>query len=461
MPSGARSTRSATSSTAFREGTGPDIDILVDLNFNYKTEGFRKMARAMEPFDLFWVEIDCYSPAALRTIRDSTIIPLASGECLFQRRGYQPFFERQAMDTVIIDTPWNGVAESLKIASVADTYEINVAPHNFYGHLATMMNAHFCSLVPNFRIMEIDLDRAPLVRRPGHRTLTHRERASGPAGRSGLGHRRQRGSSAGSSSSLGVHTKGLLTLPSERGCAKVTQSIFAWGDNDEAHRHKPKNRSQNRGRHRQPARSARHPALAPGQRRRAPSTSGPMTASCPMRSRSSSRTTPGSRSTSGWSTTRVRNSTSWPPRRPDLSADIVTVAGHRFRQFIDSDLLEPVDVAKLANWGKINPVFTDSEWIVINGEKWGVPILMGSEGLTYNSEKVTAEQAESWAVMFDPTFKGQTAYIVQDMMSIVLLYLGYDGNMIKYLGKPDEAAKGGRRCPQLHDRAQGHGAEVL
>jgi galactonate dehydratase len=146
---------------AFREGTGPDIDILVDLNFNYKTEGFRKMARAMEPFDLFWVEIDCYSPAALRTIRDSTIIPLASGECLFHRRGYQPFFERQAMDTVIIDTPWNGVAESLKIASVADTYEINVAPHNFYGHLATMMNAHFCALVPNFRIMEIDLDRAP------------------------------------------------------------------------------------------------------------------------------------------------------------------------------------------------------------------------------------------------------------------------------------------------------------
>jgi len=147
--------------TAFREGTGPDIDILVDLNFNYKTEGFRKMARAMEPFDLFWVEIDSYSPAALRTIRDSTIIPLASGECLFHRRGYQPFFETHAMDTVIIDTPWNGVAESLKIASVADTYEINVAPHNFYGHLATMMNAHFCAVVPNFRIMEIDLDRAP------------------------------------------------------------------------------------------------------------------------------------------------------------------------------------------------------------------------------------------------------------------------------------------------------------
>ncbi len=50
---------------AFREGAGPDVDILVDLNFNYKTEGFLKMARAMEPFDLFWVEIDTRDARAL------------------------------------------------------------------------------------------------------------------------------------------------------------------------------------------------------------------------------------------------------------------------------------------------------------------------------------------------------------------------------------------------------------
>jgi galactonate dehydratase len=44
---------------------------------------------------------------------------------------------------------------------MADAYEVNVAPHNFYGHLATMMNAHFCAALPNFRIMEIDPDRVP------------------------------------------------------------------------------------------------------------------------------------------------------------------------------------------------------------------------------------------------------------------------------------------------------------
>ena len=56
---------------------------------------------------------------------------------------------------------WNGFSESLKIASMADVYEVNVAPHNFYGHLASVISAHFCAAVPNFRIMETDIDSVP------------------------------------------------------------------------------------------------------------------------------------------------------------------------------------------------------------------------------------------------------------------------------------------------------------
>jgi L-alanine-DL-glutamate epimerase-like enolase superfamily enzyme len=54
---------------------------------------------------------------------------------------------------------WNGVWQSLKIAAAAEAFEVNIAPHNFYGHLATMMNAHFAAAVPNLRIMEVDIDR--------------------------------------------------------------------------------------------------------------------------------------------------------------------------------------------------------------------------------------------------------------------------------------------------------------
>lgn len=46
-------------------------------------------------------------------------------------------------------------------AAMADTYEVNIAPHNFYGPLATLMSAAFCAVVPNLRIMEIDPDTVP------------------------------------------------------------------------------------------------------------------------------------------------------------------------------------------------------------------------------------------------------------------------------------------------------------
>ncbi|MDD9915005.1 MAG: hypothetical protein OXT01_10130, partial [Rhodospirillaceae bacterium] len=69
------------------------------------------------------------------------------------------YFQAQSMDVAIIDAVWNGVWQSMKIAASAEAHEVNVAPHNFYGHLSTMMNVHFAAAVPNLRIMEIDIDR--------------------------------------------------------------------------------------------------------------------------------------------------------------------------------------------------------------------------------------------------------------------------------------------------------------
>ena len=146
---------------AFREGAGPDVDILLDLNFNFKTEGYLKVARALEPYDLFWYEIDIYDPDALALIRRSTRTPIASCESLFGTREFRPYFEQRSMDVAIIDVPWNGIWQSYKIAAMADAYEVNVAPHNFYGHLSTLMSAQFCAALPNFRIMEIDIDDVP------------------------------------------------------------------------------------------------------------------------------------------------------------------------------------------------------------------------------------------------------------------------------------------------------------
>jgi L-alanine-DL-glutamate epimerase-like enolase superfamily enzyme len=154
---------------ALDDGAGPDTDLLLDLNFNAKTEGYVRILRAIAHFEMFWVEIDTYSPEALGFIRRKSPHPISSCETLFGLREFNPYFREQAVDVAIVDTVWNGVWQSMKIAAAAEAHEVNVAPHNFYGHLCTMMSAHFAAAVPNLRIMEIDVDRLPW----DHELFTH------------------------------------------------------------------------------------------------------------------------------------------------------------------------------------------------------------------------------------------------------------------------------------------------
>jgi L-alanine-DL-glutamate epimerase-like enolase superfamily enzyme len=85
-------------------------------------------------------------------------------------RQYRPFLELHAMDVAIIDVPWNGFSQAVQIGRMAEAYEVNIAPHNYYSHLADLHSLHLCAVLPNVRIMEIDIDdvawKADLVTRP-------------------------------------------------------------------------------------------------------------------------------------------------------------------------------------------------------------------------------------------------------------------------------------------------------
>ena len=78
---------------------------------------------------------------------------------MFGRRGLRPFLEAGAADVAIIDVTWNGYLEAMKMADLAETYEVNVAPHNYCGGLlGDVISAHFAATVPNLRIVEHDVD---------------------------------------------------------------------------------------------------------------------------------------------------------------------------------------------------------------------------------------------------------------------------------------------------------------
>jgi galactonate dehydratase len=154
----------------FRAAVGPHVGLAIDLNYNFRTDGVLQIARLLEPFKMQWIEYDTWDPKALLQIKEATACPIASCESLVSARQYRPFCELQAIDVVIVDVAWNGFGQSVKIGHLAELYDLNIAPHNYNSPLADLHAAHLCAVLPNVRIMEIEVDDVPwkndLVTRP-------------------------------------------------------------------------------------------------------------------------------------------------------------------------------------------------------------------------------------------------------------------------------------------------------
>ena len=76
-------------------------------------------------------------------------------------RGIRPYLEARAVDFAIIDVQWNGMVNAMHMANLADSFSVNIAAHNYHGYLSTLMGAHLCAAVPNFRAMEFVVDEVP------------------------------------------------------------------------------------------------------------------------------------------------------------------------------------------------------------------------------------------------------------------------------------------------------------
>ncbi len=147
--------------SVLRDAVGPEIDIALDINANFRTEGAISLARALEPFELMWLEIDLRDPLALSQIKSSTRTPICSGEQMLNVRDYRPIFNLHAVDTIKVDVQWQGFSIAKFAADLAEVYELNVAPHNLSSHLSTFQGLNLSASVSNVRIMESDVDAPP------------------------------------------------------------------------------------------------------------------------------------------------------------------------------------------------------------------------------------------------------------------------------------------------------------
>ena len=145
----------------FREAIGPDTNLILDTNMHFRSDGNLRLASALGPYNLTWMEVDSEHPDTLKHLRDKAPMPIGSCEKYQGMDEYMPFFQSLAMDVAIIDVRWNGILQSKKIADIAQIFEINVAPHNHGSPLATLITAHFCYVVTNLLFMEYDVDDVP------------------------------------------------------------------------------------------------------------------------------------------------------------------------------------------------------------------------------------------------------------------------------------------------------------
>lgn len=142
---------------AVREAVGPHIDICVDCHGRFDEVSGMKIAKALEPYNLMWLEepVPAEVPESYARIRESTTTPICGGENWYLTHGFRYPLEIGAVDVIMPDLQkCGGLGEGQRIANMANTYNVPFAPHMVASYLGAMSSAHVCAAVPNFLILE-------------------------------------------------------------------------------------------------------------------------------------------------------------------------------------------------------------------------------------------------------------------------------------------------------------------
>ncbi len=137
---------------AAREAVGPDIEILIDNHARFDVPTAIRLAKALEPYDIFWFEepVGVESNTALKQVRDATNVPICVGERIHTRWEFVPILEQGLADFIMPDITWTGgISELKKICTQAESYYIPVSPHDASGPINVISGAQVMITVPN------------------------------------------------------------------------------------------------------------------------------------------------------------------------------------------------------------------------------------------------------------------------------------------------------------------------
>ena len=140
-----------------RDAVGCDMEILIEGHSRWDLNCALRIARALEPFDVLWME-DMIKPdnaGDLRRLAQESRVPHSVSERLITRYAFRDVLEAGAAHVVMPDIIWTGgITESKKIAVLAETYHLPVAPHDCTGLVTLYANLHLCASTNSAMILE-------------------------------------------------------------------------------------------------------------------------------------------------------------------------------------------------------------------------------------------------------------------------------------------------------------------
>lgn len=165
---------------AIREAVGPKVHIAVDVRCRLNTWSAIRMAQKLHPYDVYWYEEPLLwdNASALAEVTRAVDVQIATGERLYTRWEFRDVLEKNAARIIQPDICHaGGIWETRKIAAMAETYYVMVAPHNSNGPISTVASVHLDACTPNVVMQELvvwrldiynDLLTEPLVVEDGY-----------------------------------------------------------------------------------------------------------------------------------------------------------------------------------------------------------------------------------------------------------------------------------------------------
>ncbi|HWT07977.1 MAG TPA: mandelate racemase/muconate lactonizing enzyme family protein [Roseomonas sp.] len=131
---------------AMRDAVGPDVEIMIDVNMGWTADQAIHAGRRFEECDIYWLEepVTADDYAGYLRCAEALDMRVVGGETHFGRADLKPFLENPRLPILQPDPMRGGFTELRKIATVADTWGMTIAPHLF-----PELNVHLLASIPN------------------------------------------------------------------------------------------------------------------------------------------------------------------------------------------------------------------------------------------------------------------------------------------------------------------------